>query len=158
MGDFAGNPPAPVDGYNYATLLGTLMTPTSRGEVNISSAHMKDPPLINPNYLTTRADIEVSVAMFKRLRQAWTVPALAENLTIGDEYYPGAGVQTDAEIEQLIRKTMTPVSHPSATCKMGKEDDPLAVVDSHGKVYGVSNRKFSPLSLLARAFIGPPQR
>lgn len=142
VGDFSGTS-RPTDSYNYATLLGTLMTPTSRGEVNISSPHMRDPPVINPNYLTTQPDIEVSVAMFKRLRQAWTVPALAKNLTIGDEYYPGASVQTDEDIERLIRSTATPVSHASATCKMGKADDPLAVVDSHGKVYGVSNCQFS---------------
>ncbi|KAL8975293.1 MAG: hypothetical protein Q9197_000461 [Variospora fuerteventurae] len=139
VGDFTGNPPAPNDGYNYATLLGTLMTPTSRGNISISSSRMADPPLINPNYLTTRADIEVSVAMFKRLRQAWAVPAIANNLTIGDEFYPGQEIQTDEEIEALIRRTMAPVSHAVGTNKMGRESDPLAVVDSHGKVFGVEN-------------------
>ncbi|KAL9602708.1 MAG: hypothetical protein Q9219_001698 [cf. Caloplaca sp. 3 TL-2023] len=138
VGDFSGTPP-PEDGYDYATLIGTLLSQTSRGNVSISSARMSDPPLINPNWLTTQADIEVSVAMFKRLRQAWAVPALAANLTIGEEYYPGPSVQTDAEIEALIRRTMTPVSHASATCKMGKEGDQMAVVDSHGKVFGVRN-------------------
>ena len=75
--------------------------------------------------------------MFKRLRQVWTVPALAANLTIGEEYYPGPSVQSDADIERQIRASMIPVSHASATCKMGRPDDELAVVDPKGRVYGV---------------------
>ncbi|KAL8824695.1 MAG: hypothetical protein Q9170_008074 [Blastenia crenularia] len=138
VGDFSGAI-GPTDGYSYATLLGTLMSQTSRGNISISSSKMSDPPLINPNWLTTQADIEVSVAMFKRLRQAWAVPALAENLTIGVEYYPGPSIQTDEETADLIRRTMTPVSHASTTCKMGKVDDEMAVVDSHGKVFGVES-------------------
>ncbi len=115
------------------------MTPTSLGNVSIISSKMSDKPLINPNWLTTQSDIDVSIAMFKRLRDAWTVPELKESLTIGDEYYPGADVKTDEDIEKFIRSSMIPVSHASATCKMGKESDDMAVVDSHGKVFGVKN-------------------
>jgi choline dehydrogenase len=146
--DFVGNletSPPPIDGFNYVTLLATLMASTSRGNVSITSPRMSDHPLINPNCLTTQSDIEVSIAMFKRQRQVWTAPALGANLTIGDEYYPGPSVQTDEEIEQQIRSTMTLMSRGSATCKMGKADDELAVVDSHGKVYGVKNCQY-PLS------------
>lgn len=138
VGDFSGTF-TPTDNYNYATLIGTLMSQTSRGNISISTPSMHSPPLINPNWLSTDADMEVSIAMFKRLRQAWNVPALAENLTIGEEYYPGPGVQTDEEIEGLIRRTVTPVSHAVATCKMGREGDEMAVVDSHGRVFGVEN-------------------
>jgi choline dehydrogenase len=115
------------------------MTPTSRGNVSIISSKMSDKPLINPNWLTTQSDIEVCIAMFKRLRDAWTVPEFKEKLTIGDEYYPGADVKTDEDIEKFIRSSMIPVSHASATCKMGKESDDMAVVDSHGKVFGVKD-------------------
>lgn len=118
------------------------MKSTSRGTVEIASPRMADPPIIDPKYLSTQNDIELAIAMFKRLRQAWTTSALRANLTIGPEYYPGLNVQTDKEIEQLIRSTATPLSHATATCKMGKEDDRLAVVDSHGKVYGVKNCQY----------------
>ena len=119
------------------------MVATSRGNVSITSAEMSDPPLINPNYLSTQSDVEVAIAIFKRLRQAWAVHALAANLTIGNEFYPGESVQSDSDIEQFIRNTLTPLCHASATCKMGKVDDDLAVVDPHGKVYGVHNCKYS---------------
>lgn len=138
-----GSSPHPNNNLNYATLLGVPMVATSRGNVSISSAKMNDPPLINPNYLSTQTDVEVAIAIFKRLRQAWAVRALASNLTIGDEYYPGESVQSDSEIEQFIRNTLTPLCHASATCKMGKADDNMAVVDPHGKVYGVHNCEYA---------------
>lgn len=100
---------------------------------------MSDPPLINPNYLATQADLEVATAIFRRMRQAWSVPQLREHLNVGDEYYPGDSVQTDQDIEQLLRATLSPVSHATSTCKMGRSTDPMAVVDSKGRVYGTKN-------------------
>lgn len=149
IGDYETTP-TPEDGYNYATILGTIMSQTSRGNISISSSSMSDPPLINPNYLTTQADLEVATAIFKRMRQAWSVPQLREHLNIGDEYYPGNSVQTDQEIEQLFRATLSPVSHATSTCKMGRATDPMAVVDSKGRVYGTKNCEYIELEPLYR--------
>ncbi|KAL4974086.1 putative choline dehydrogenase [Aspergillus desertorum] len=137
LGDL-GTTPSPDDGYNYASLMGTLMTPTSRGNVSITSSSMHDPPLINPNWLTTQADLEVMVAVFKRMRQVWRTPGI-QALLIGDEYWPGSSVQTDEDIIAFLRQTVTPMSHATSTCKMGKTSDPMAVVDSQGRVIGVQN-------------------
>ncbi|KAE8416770.1 putative choline dehydrogenase [Aspergillus pseudocaelatus] len=133
-----GTTPAPNDGYNYASLMGTLMTPTSRGTVTISSSSMRDPPLINPNWMTTQADLETMVAIFKRMRQVWASPAMRE-IIIGEEYWPGPSVRTDEDIIAFLKQTATPMSHAMSTCKMGKKSDPLAVVDSRGRVIGVKN-------------------
>lgn len=124
--------------------MGTLMTPTSRGNVSINSSSMHDPPLINPNWLTTEADLEVMVAIFKRMRQVWNTPAI-QALTIGEEYWPGSSVQTDNDIIAFLRETVTPMSHATSTCKMGKASDPMAVVDSQGRVIGVQNCTFVPI-------------
>ena len=146
VGDLATTVP-PTDGYNYATILTALMTPTSNGSVAIQSAKMADAPLIDPNYLATRADIDVAVAMFKRLREVWAVKKIQQEVVIGEEYFPGKKVgKTDEEIERWVRANMIPVSHATSTCKMGRRDDEDAVVDGQGKVYGVKNCK---LCLLA---------
>ncbi|KAF7174683.1 hypothetical protein CNMCM7691_003369 [Aspergillus felis] len=137
LGDL-GSTPSPNGGYNYASLMGTLMTPTSRGNVSISSSSMRDPPLINPNWMTTDADLEVMVAIFKRMRQVWNSPAI-QALTIGEEYWPGPSVKTDEEIIAFLRQTAPPMSHATSTCKMGKTSDPMAVVDSQCRVIGVRN-------------------
>lgn len=128
----------PTDG-NYATIMVTLIAPMSRGNVSIASSSMHDYPLINPNWLTNKTDIQVAIAAFKRLRQIYQTPVLQQNLTIGPEYYPGASVSTDEEIFKWIQTAFQTMYHASSTCKMGKEDDPMSVVDSEGRVYGTKN-------------------
>ena len=126
----------PLDGYNYASLGTALITPLSRGNVSINSSSMADPPLINPNWITDLADIEVAIAAFKRQRQVWSV-LTKYNITIGEEAFPGTAVQTDSQILEWIRNAVTPIWHASATCEMGRRSDPMAVIDSQARVLGV---------------------
>jgi choline dehydrogenase len=55
----------------------------------------------------------------------------------GRELQPGAGVQSDAQIDEFIRQHVESAYHPSCTCRMGAVDDPMAVVDSQTRVIGV---------------------
>jgi len=55
----------------------TIEAPFSRGNVTISSSSIKDPPVIDMNWLTDPADTELMVAAFKRCRQGWASPKLA---------------------------------------------------------------------------------
>ncbi|GLA25025.1 hypothetical protein AnigIFM63326_001634 [Aspergillus niger] len=143
VGDFqSASAGAPLDGYNYATLLATLIAPSSVGNVSISSASMSDSPIINPNWMTTQRDIDLVIGGFKRLRQILQSSVLT-NVTIGDEYYPGPQVQTDEQIHRQIQDSFNTMYHVSASCRMGKPSDPLAVVDNHARVYGVHGHETS---------------
>jgi choline dehydrogenase len=129
---------APTDGYNYATVSTALVAPLSRGTINIMSDDTKDPPIINPNWLSDPADREVLIAGFKRTRQLFQSDAM-QPILIGEEYFPGNAVQTDEEILALIRKATSTVFHAAATCAMGKRNDSNAVVDTKARVFGVNN-------------------
>lgn len=144
----------PRDGYNYATVATALVAPLSRGNISISSTSMLDPPLINPNWLTDPADVEVAVAGFKRQRQVWDHMS---NLTLGQEQFPGPSVQSDADILEFIRENLAPVWHAAATCKMGKPTDDMAVVDTSMKVYGVQGLRVVDASSFPFLPPGHPQ-
>ena len=144
----------PVDGYNYATVATALVSPLSRGNISISSAHMADPPIINPNWLTHPADVELAIAAFKRQRYVW---AQMTNLTIGKEQIPGPAVQTDEQILNYIRDTLAPVWHAAATCKMGNRNDSMAVLDSSARVYGVQRLRVVDASSFPFLPPGHPQ-
>ena len=146
----------PNDGFNYATLALALCTPQSRGNVSISSADTAVPPVINPNWLTDQADVEVSLAGFKRARQFWTSKAM-KNVTIGAEAFPGPQVQTDAEIIKLIRQSFQTIFHGSCTCAMGTANDTMAVVDSNARVYGVNGLRVVDASAFPILPPGHPQ-
>ena len=126
----------PVDGFQYASVVLSLVAPLSRGTIDIASADAADPPLINPNWLTHPTDVAVAIAGYKRVRQLLATKAIKPVL-IGPEYFPGANVTTDEEILHLIRQSITTINHPACTCAMGRRDDKNAVVDSKARVIGV---------------------
>ncbi|KAI0906309.1 putative glucose-methanol-choline oxidoreductase [Ustulina deusta] len=146
----------PNDGYNYASLAVTLSAPRSRGTVTITSPDTYVHPQINPNFLTDQADIDVMIAGFKRGRAFFATEAM-QSLVIGDEYFPGAKVQTDEEIEAAIRADFNTVWHGACTCAMGKADDPNAVVDSQARVIGVQGLRVVDLSAFPLLPAGHPQ-
>ncbi|KAL4745051.1 hypothetical protein BDW72DRAFT_199018 [Aspergillus terricola var. indicus] len=146
----------PKDGYQYGSILGILITPTSRGNITLASADTSDAPIINPNWLTTVADQEAAVAIFKRIREIFASDEMAP-VVLGDEYYPGNETQADAEILQFIRKNVMTLWHPSCTNKMGSKDDPAAVLDSKAKVFGVGRLRVVDASSFPFLPPGHPQ-
>ncbi|PYI25495.1 GMC oxidoreductase [Aspergillus indologenus CBS 114.80] len=146
----------PRDGYQYASMLGVLITPTSRGNVTLKSADTSDLPIINPNWLDTQADQEVAVAMFKRIRAAFQSQAMAP-VVIGQEYNPGVQTQTDAEILEFIKNNVMTLWHAACTCKMGLESDAMAVVDHEARVYGVQGVRVVDASAFPFLPPGHPQ-
>ncbi|KAF2994040.1 hypothetical protein E8E13_000450 [Curvularia kusanoi] len=146
----------PNDGYNYASVISGLVATLSRGTVSISSADASDSPVIDPKWLSHPADKAVAIAAFKRTREIWASAAM-QNITIGDEYFPGkADVATDDQIWTFIQKSFSTIFHASCTCRMGKSDDPMAVVDTKARVIGVQGLRVVDSSSLALLPPGHP--
>jgi choline dehydrogenase len=55
----------------------------------------------------------------------------------GREIQPGADVTGAAQIDAFIRATAESAYHPSGTCRMGVDGDPMAVVDRETRVIGM---------------------
>lgn len=127
---------APTDGRSYVSSSTALTNPFSRGNVTINSTDTNDRPLVSPNWLLDRRDQEVAVAAFKRARAVFTNNA-TRPIVLGDEAFPGLNVSSNAEILDLIQRSAAASYHASATCAMGKAEDPMAVLDSKARVYGV---------------------
>ncbi|CAG8386421.1 unnamed protein product [Penicillium salamii] len=144
------------DGYQYSSILGVLITPSSRGNITLKSADITDLPLLNPNWLDDPADQDLAVAIFKRTRQAFQSEAMAPVL-IGEEYIPGPQVQSDAQILEWIKNNVMTLWHAACTCKMGTADDPMAVVDSRARVFGVQGLRVVDASAFPFLPPGHPQ-
>jgi choline dehydrogenase len=158
IGDFSGLLMSqPRDGFQYASILAALVAPLSRGTVTLKSADTNDLPIINPNWLTASTDQEVAIVAYKRVRAAFASKFMAPVLTNSTEYYPGPDVKTDEQILNHIRKTLHTVWHAACTCRMGKEGDPNAVVDSKARVFGVKGLRVVDASSFAFLPPGHPQ-
>lgn len=56
----------------------------------------------------------------------------------------------DSSLEQFVRQNVFGVWHASGTCRMGDPSDPMAVVDSAGKVIGAENIFVADASIMPR--------
>ena len=53
----------------------------------------------------------------------------------------------DDAIEEFVRKAAVGVWHASCTCRMGVDDDPMAVTDNAGRVRGVDGLRVVDASI-----------
>jgi choline dehydrogenase len=113
------------------------LNPTSRGSVRIRSNKFEDAPLICPNYLSTSEDRQVAADSLRVTRRICAQPALAKYEP--QEWRPGTQYQSDDELARLAGDIATTIFHPVGTTKMGRDDDPMAVLDSKLRVRGVRN-------------------
>jgi choline dehydrogenase len=104
--------------------------------VRIKTADFKDAPAIAPNYLSTEADRKIAADSLRVTRNIVAQPALQKYQP--EEYKPGTQFQSDAELAQLAGDIATTIFHPVGTTKMGRDDDPWAVVNSRLQVRGVA--------------------
>jgi choline dehydrogenase len=51
---------------------------------------------------------------------------------------PGPQYQSDEELARLAGDIATTIFHPVGTTKMGRDDDPMAVLDSRLRVRGIA--------------------
>jgi choline dehydrogenase len=103
--------------------------------VHITSLDLEAPPVISPRYLSTSEDRQVAAESLRLTRKIVASPAL--QAFSPEEYKPGAQYQTDAELISAAGDIGTTIFHPVGTCKMGRADDPLAVLDSELRVRGI---------------------
>jgi len=108
------------------------LNPSSRGSVQIQSSDFKQAPLIAPNYLSTDADRQVAADSLRITRRIAAQPALAKYQP--EEWKPGTQFQSDADLARLAGDIGTTIFHPVGTARMGRLDDPLAVVDPELRV------------------------
>ena len=121
--------------FNAFTASVCNIRPTSRGSVHINSVDPEAPPVIKPNYLATEEDRKIAAESLRLTRQIVQSPALQPYSP--EEYKPGAQYQTEAELVKAAGDIGTTIFHPVGTCKMGRADDPMAVLDSQLRVRGI---------------------
>ncbi|HEY8976805.1 MAG TPA: GMC oxidoreductase, partial [Burkholderiaceae bacterium] len=136
----------PLHAFEAFTASVCNLNPESRGEVHIRSADPDQAPLIAPRYLATEGDRRVAADSLRLTRRIAAQPALAPFHP--REVKPGAQYQTDDELARLAGDIGTTIFHPVGTCRMGRDDDPGAVLDSRLRVRGVAGLRVVDASVM----------
>jgi len=125
-----------ISGHGFQVHVGPNK-PKSRGRVKITSADTAASPSILFNYLAADEDRDAWRRCIRLTREIINQPAMDSYR--GEEIQPGAQVASDEEIDRWVRENVESAYHPAGTCKMGRADDPLSVVDAECRVHGLDN-------------------
>jgi len=117
----------------------------SRGWVHARSSDPREKPKIVLNHFQDQQDIDDYRMAFRLTREIGMQPAFDKFRK--REIDPGEGVQTDEEIDAWVRTNVETAYHPTCTCKIGADDDPMAVVDSVCRVRGIESLRIVDSSI-----------
>ena len=138
---------AAAEGHGFQAHVGPMRSP-SRGAVTLRSADPADDPVIRFNYMSTEEDWEDFRICIRLTREIFAQEAFAP--FVEHEIQPGADVQSDDELNGFIAEHAESAYHPCGTCRMGRRDDPMSVVDPEGRVIGVDGLRVADSSVFPR--------
>ena len=138
---------AAAEGHGFQAHTGPMRS-VSRGAVTLRSSDPADAPKILFNYMSDPSDWEDFRTCIRLTREIFAQKAFKP--FVKHEIQPGADVDTDAELDAFISEHVESAYHPCGTCKMGRRDDPMAVVDPHGAVIGVEGLRVADSSIFPR--------
>ncbi len=138
---------AAAEGHGFQAHVGPMRS-ASRGRVSLASADPAAAPEIRFNYMSEPSDWEEFRTCIRLTREIFAQDAFKPFTK--HEIQPGPGVESDAELDDFIREHAESAYHPCGTCRMGRADDPHAVVDPEGRVIGAKGLRVADSSIFPR--------
>ncbi|GLA34888.1 hypothetical protein AnigIFM63309_009068 [Aspergillus niger] len=128
--------------HNYADLVCIPMKPISKGTIKLRSKSMDDKPVLDPQWLKSPTDMDAAVAGLQYLLRLYGTNSMKPVLDASGKPIDLESSNKD-DLIKYVKNNYRTLNHQSASCRMGKRDDPMAVVDSKGKVIGVDRYMFA---------------
>ena len=128
------------------TIFLDVLHPKSRGEIRLRSSNHQDPPVIRHQMLGHEDDLRVLMAGCRAIQKVFETDPLRQHVT--GRALPGPRIQTDQEWERFLRTASWGAQHPTCSCKMGSDSDPLAVLDPQLRVRGVERLRVVDASVM----------
>jgi choline dehydrogenase-like flavoprotein len=137
----------PLHRFPAITVSACNLRPTSRGSVRAISPNAGDAPKIAPNYLSTDQDRKIAADAIRVTRRLMNQAAIKPY--VASELVPGPQVSdSDADLARAAGDIGTTIFHPVGTARMGRADNPDAVVDERLRVIGLSGLRIADASIM----------
>ena len=106
----------------------------------------REAPAINPRYLSAEEDRRIAIDAIRLTRRIAAQPALRKYSP--QEFLPGEHLESDEALARAAGDIGTTIFHPVGTCRMGRADDPAAVVDPRLRVIGLQGLRVIDASVM----------
>lgn len=134
------------------TLAPYQVRPYSRGALRLLGTDAAQNPSIRMNFLDDERDRRALLYGLRFMRHMAQQPALAA--LVEAETRPGPGVQSDTEWLDWLAPYLGSGHHAVGTCRMGRADDPLAVVTPTLAVLGIQGLRVIDASVMPHLISG----
>lgn len=134
-------------GYGFGLHICNLY-PKSRGTITLASADPAQPPIIDPQYLSHPDDQKVMIDGIRKGRAILQSKGFAQYQ--GEEVIPGKDKNSDEALLAFLKQHAETIYHPVGTCKMGADNDGMAVVDEKLNVRGIEGLRVVDASVFPR--------
>lgn len=126
----------------------------SKGKILLRSTNPLDHPKIFSRYFSDPRDMKIFVENLKRVSKIVDTEAFKNvDARLERIYFKDCNefkFLSDGYWQCMARTVTYNVYHPVGTAKMGKAEDPTAVVDSQLKVHGLNNLRIVDASIMPR--------
>ncbi|XP_059049418.1 glucose dehydrogenase [FAD, quinone]-like [Achroia grisella] len=143
-----------IDSTNTWTAFPMLLHPKSVGRLELKNNNPFSHPRMYGNYLSDPSDVATFVAAIRHIQAlAATAPFQKFGARIHRAQYPACRntkFDSDEYWECAVRTLTATLHHQIATCRMGPDNDPLAIVDPELRVYGVGRLRVVDSSIIPR--------
>jgi choline dehydrogenase-like flavoprotein len=140
----------PIDHKHAFSMIAELFAPKSRGTVTLKSKDPKENPIVDCNYLSDPLDMLVLTEACRFGNEIVMNGAGTKDIVKGS-WPPNLKHHTYKTREEWIpyvKEHATTCYHASGTCAMGKDDNPMAVLDNKLRVKGVAGLRVADCSVM----------
>ncbi|MBL8575628.1 MAG: GMC family oxidoreductase N-terminal domain-containing protein [Mesorhizobium sp.] len=134
------------------TINSLLLRPKSVGTVKLRSTDPYAPPVIDTQIFAEPDDLATTIAGFRFARSLLDEEPIRG--MVDREIFPGPSVVSDDDLASHCRRTVKTGYHPVGTCRMGADDDPMAVLDSKLRVRGCRNLRVIDAAMMPNIVSG----
>ncbi|MEH6660918.1 MAG: GMC family oxidoreductase N-terminal domain-containing protein [Parasphingorhabdus sp.] len=138
----------PVKGHGFSCHA-CVLRPHSKGTVRLNDQNPESQPAIDPNFLDDDRDIDTLRKGVRHMKRILETPPLTEFSPT--DRHP-IDINSDAELDKLIRDRADTVYHPVGTCRMGGDEE--AVVDARLKFRGLEGLYIADASIMPEIISG----
>jgi choline dehydrogenase/5-(hydroxymethyl)furfural/furfural oxidase len=136
---------------DHGLIMAALMKVTSTGELELNPDNPLAPPVVRERMLSTehdRAAMREGIRYLERVIEAPAFQRIIEKAFIDEKGTEFSALQDEDAFEAWLQNYVGDYFHACGTVRMGRADDPSAVVDQSGRIYGIPHVRVIDASIM----------